>query len=77
MGQWIDDGLKIAGPVVGALDPPLAPVIAAVEAVLGGLQPGQVKIDADFIKEVVTAITLLESLKVLPVPPPTPTIRQG
>jgi hypothetical protein len=65
VGQWIDDGLKIAAPVVGVLDPPLAPVIAAVEGILGNLHPGA-KIDANFLQEIVKAVTLLESMKLIP-----------
>jgi hypothetical protein len=71
VGQWIDDGLKIAAPVVGVLDPPLAPVIAAVEGILGNIHPGA-KLDANFVQELITAVTLLESMKLIPTLPVVP-----
>jgi hypothetical protein len=73
VGQWIDDGLKVAAPVLGQIDPPLAPVIAAVETVLANLHPGAAtRLDANFVQELVTAVTLLESLKSKAIAPAIP-----
>ena len=39
---WVKEGVAIAGPIVGAIDPPLAPIIAIVEQILNALPTGTV-----------------------------------
>jgi hypothetical protein len=34
VGKWLDDAVKFAEPIIGALDPPLIPVLQEVETIL-------------------------------------------
>jgi|HubBroStandDraft_1064217.scaffolds.fasta_scaffold1454435_2 hypothetical protein len=54
IGVWIDDGLKVAAPIVDVVDPPLAPLIAAIEQALDSIPEGKV-LDANTVQQFVTA----------------------
>lgn len=56
VGSWIDDGLKIAEPIIGVTDPPLAAIIKAIEASLDKIPKGA-SLDAKSIQGMVTAVT--------------------
>lgn len=62
VGQWIDDGLKIAEPIIGLIDPPLAPIILAVETALGAL-PVSTTVTADTVQKFVTASATTQGVK--------------
>ena len=62
VGQWIDDGLKIAEPIIGVVDPPLAPILLAVEAALGAI-PAGTTLTADVVQQFVTATATTEATK--------------
>lgn len=65
-GGWIEEGLKVAGPLLGMIDPQLAPIIAAIEAGLSKIPPGTV-LNADNIQKFVTATAITHGLSVLPI----------
>jgi len=72
VGSWIDDGLKAAGSVAAVVDPPLGAIFSGVEAILEKI-PGVTAsttpvISAQTLQAIVTAISLLETLKILPTP---------
>jgi hypothetical protein len=37
VAQWLDVGLKAAEPIIDLLDPPLGPMVTALEGVLGSI----------------------------------------
>jgi hypothetical protein len=79
VGGWIDDGLKLAAPIVGIVDPPLVPIITGIEAFLDGLPNGAVT-DGGGLQAIVTAVTALQSIKsaaVAPTPGETPANTQA
>ena len=53
--KWISEGLTLVGPIIGTLDPPLAPIIAAVERILAAL-PAATKLDARTVQGIVTSV---------------------
>jgi hypothetical protein len=68
VGSWIDDGLKIVAPVISVIDPPLGPVIMAIEAVFDNL-PKSATLTPTFVQQIVTAIVALETTKMASAPP--------
>lgn len=69
VGGWIDEGLKVAAPVIGIIDPPLAAIITSVENVLTGLTANPA-LSAANIQAIVQAITTIEALKAAGTPAP-------
>lgn len=68
VGSWINDGLKVAEPILGAVDPPLAAIFTEIENVFSGLgttisTAGSSGITEATVQGIVTAITTIESLK--------------
>jgi hypothetical protein len=74
VGKWIDIGVKAAGPVVEALDPPLVPIVNEIETLLGNLPTTATTgtagstttapaISAATLQAIVQAIATLESIK--------------
>lgn len=65
VGLWIDEGLKIAVPVVNpivtALDPPLAPIVLGIENVLAGIT-NPTALNATNLQQIITAVTTLETI---------------
>jgi hypothetical protein len=63
---WIEDGLKVAAPVIGTIDPPLGAIFTEVENVLGSLT-GTAAVPAatlaTLVQQIVTAIATLEGIK--------------
>lgn len=59
---WIDDGLKIVAPVIAVVDPPIGPIITAIEAILGTI-PKSVQQTPDFVQKIVTAVSTIEAVK--------------
>jgi hypothetical protein len=62
VGTWIDDGLKIAQPIVSVVDPPLGAIFTEVENILGGVS-STVTLNAATVQGIVTAVATLESVK--------------
>lgn len=69
VGNWINDGLKVAEPIIGALDPPLGAIITEVENVLGSIS-SSTKLTESQVQQIVTAITTLETIKSAPTTTP-------
>jgi hypothetical protein len=51
---WIKDGVALAAPIIGEVDPPLGPIIGVVEKALGAL-PSGTKLDAKTMQSLVTS----------------------
>lgn len=51
---WVKDGIAIAGPIISTLDPPLGPIIAAVEKILNVLPSSAVT--ASSVQTLVTSM---------------------
>jgi hypothetical protein len=70
VGTWIEDGLKIAVPVIGSVDPPIGAILTEVETILGNLlksasNSGQtITLTPQVIQSVVTAVATLTGIKV-------------
>jgi hypothetical protein len=72
VGTWIDDGLKVAQQVAAVADPPLVPIITAIENTIEGIQSaGSQPISAATVQAIVTAVATLEGIKAA-TPPITP-----
>lgn len=69
VGTWIEEGLKVAEPVIGAVDPPLVPIITGIEDALGIIQSKGTSLTAQSLQAVVTAVTTLETIKSAPASP--------
>lgn len=52
--KWVAEGVAVAGPIISLVDPPLGPIIAVVEKILGGL-PDITKVDAKTLQSLVTS----------------------
>ena len=59
--QWVNDGLKLAEPIVGVVDPPLAPIIIAIESALT-LIPKDTPLSATAVQQYVTATATAKSV---------------
>ena len=69
VGGWIEDGLKVAAPIVGAIDPPLGAVITEIESVVAKVVSASSQpVSAATLQAIVTAVATLEGLKVTPLP---------
>jgi len=62
VGHWIEDGLKVAEPIIGAIDPPLGAIITEVENVLGSVTSSAALTESQ-VQAIVTAISTLEGIK--------------
>ena len=64
-GAWIDEGLQVAGPIIGVFEPQLIPIITAVEAALSAITTAEDYpiLTADAVHKVVTAVVAVESIK--------------
>lgn len=63
VATWVEDALKAVEPVAAIVDPPLAPIIGTVEAVLAEVTAAATKpLTADTVQQVVTSVTTLEML---------------
>ena len=64
IGTWIEDGLKSVGPLLGVLDPPLAPIINEVEVTLQDLQTTtKLPISSATIQAVATSVATLAAIR--------------
>lgn len=74
VGGWIDDGLKVASEVAGVVDPPLGAIFTSADAILEKLlgTSAAPTINASQLQAIVTAISLLQSLKLIPATPAAP-----
>jgi hypothetical protein len=71
VGTWIEDGLKLAGPVVAGVDPALGPIITTIESVVSHVQASASEpINAATLQAIVTAVAA--TLKVTAAPAPAP-----
>lgn len=67
VGTWIEDGLKVAEPIVGAIDPPIGAIITQVEGVISSLMTatsGKVTLTAASIQSIVTSIAMMQGINV-------------
>lgn len=63
VGSWIDAGLKAVEPFVAIADPPLAPIVEAVEAVIERIQAAtSTPLTSDMMQQIITSITTLEAV---------------
>jgi hypothetical protein len=62
VGGWIEDGLKVAAPIIGTIDPPLGAIIAEVESVVTSIE-GTAKLTESQLAAIVSAVATLESIK--------------
>jgi hypothetical protein len=73
VGSWIEDGIKIAAPILGAVDPPLGALMGsigtAIDSVLKSI-PASTAMSAAQLQQIITSIATLEMLKT---PAATPT----
>lgn len=65
VGVWIEDGVKIAGPIASAVDPALAPIITIIEGALNQLPKGTA-VNAATLQTLITAVAALEASKAAP-----------
>lgn len=66
VGQWIQEGLEVAVPVVGAVDPPVGLILTEVETILGNLLKatnGKVTITPQVVQSITTAVSMLHGIK--------------
>lgn len=69
LGAWIEDGLKIAEPILevaAAIDPPLIPlmgIITQADQILTGLLSQGGKLNAQNVQAIITSIATLEMAK--------------
>ena len=72
VGTWIDDGLKVAIPVVSTVDPALGPIFTSIEAVLNKLPTTGAStvpsLTAAQLQGIVTAVAMLEGVTQLSKP---------
>lgn len=61
VSQWIDDGLKVAAPIVGIVDPTLAPVFTLLEDVFG--RSTNTNINASQLQQLVSSVATTQALK--------------
>lgn len=65
VGTWIEDGLKIVVPIVGAVDPPVGAIITEVETVVSNLmKTSSIQVTEPMIQAIVTAVATLAGVKV-------------
>lgn len=67
VGQWIEEGLKVAEPIIGAVDPPIGSIITQVENVFNSLIKSAntpITLTPAAIQSVVQSIATLEGIKV-------------
>jgi hypothetical protein len=73
VGDWIEDGLKVAVPVIGAVDPPLGALFTEIESVVEKVESATGQgVTASSLQAIVTAVATLEGLKVIPATPAPP-----
>lgn len=67
VGGWIDDGLKIAEPVIDVVDPPVGVIITQIEVVLSNVLKANGnnvnKITPAFVQSITQGITAIEAVK--------------
>jgi hypothetical protein len=64
VGGWIEDGLKVATPIIGAIDPPLGAIFQEVETVLASVLGGTLPaLTVAQVQQIVTSIATLEGIK--------------
>ncbi len=68
---WIDDGLKIATPVVTVLDPPLAPIFNLLESIFNGVTS---PVSASALQQIVTSVATTHVLSSATAPSAPPSI---
>lgn len=62
VGAWVDDALKIVGPIVALADPELGIIITDVEDLLN-LIPDTTKLTGESVQSIVTSSALVTMLK--------------
>lgn len=59
---WIDDGLKIAEPIVGKIYPELGPILILLEDVFGKFTPSTT-INSSQLQQLITSVATTQALK--------------
>lgn len=62
-GKWVEEALPIAGSVLVVVDPPLAPVVTAVETIIRDLSSVNKIPTAAELQQITQAVTLLQSVQ--------------
>jgi hypothetical protein len=65
VGGWIDEGIQVIGPILGAVDPPLAPIITEIETILARLFPNT-PASATQLQAIVKAVATTQTLNSIP-----------
>jgi hypothetical protein len=63
VGSWVDDALKVVGPIITIVDPELGVIITDIEDILN-LIPDTSKLDANTLQSIVTSsaiVTMIHS----------------
>lgn len=63
VGPWIEDGIKIAAPIIGTVDPPLAPIFAAVEAIFNKTTSTNLTMTSAQVQQIITSVATAQSIK--------------
>lgn len=63
VGTWILKGVEIAAPVIGAVDPPLAPILMEVAQVVAILEAKGQTVDANSLQAIVQAVATHSAVK--------------
>jgi hypothetical protein len=67
VGTWINDGLKIAEPVIGVVDPALGTILTKVEGIISAVPAGTTLTEST-VQQLVTAVSALESIAAASLP---------
>lgn len=57
--KWVAEGIAVAAPIVAIVDPPLGPILTAVEKVLAAL-PQNSTVDAKTLQAVITSTATIQ-----------------
>lgn len=64
VGGWIEDGLKVAVPIVGVFDPPLGSILTEVENIIINLQSSTTTpVTVETIQAITQAVATLTAVK--------------
>jgi hypothetical protein len=70
VGGWIEDGLKIAAPIIGTFDPPIGAILTEVETIITNVQKqSATPVTSEMIQAITTAVSTLAGIKGVAVTP--------
>lgn len=63
-GKWVEEALPVAGSIISVVDPPLAPIVTAVEGILHSLTAATGKaVSPAEAQQITAAVTLLQAVQ--------------